>query len=114
MARFVTALALIFASQSHMVIFARQLPQTLKSDDPRNSTERMLVLAPRGPIIVELQITLDGEPYRMRREQLVDNFLKSADANDDGRSTWQEAIANPRLVTGLINDGMNRPSSLLI
>ena len=65
-----------------------------------DNVERILLLSAGGPIIVETQITIDGQPFRIGREKLVDALLKEADTNDDGRSTWKEAAANDRFLPG--------------
>jgi len=63
-------------------------------DDP---TERVLVLSPKGPVIVELDIFLNGRPFRHAREAIVDEMFHLADTNDDGKRTWNELLQNPRL-----------------
>ncbi len=68
--------------------------------DPQENVERFVVLAPRGPIVVEATLLLDGKPFRMAREKLVDEMLKAADTNNDGKSTWKEALDNKRFLFG--------------
>ena len=52
--------------------------------DPKDNVERILVLSPRGPIVIEVQLNRDGQPFRVLREKLVDDMLKAADTNQDG------------------------------
>jgi Ca2+-binding EF-hand superfamily protein len=47
-------------------------------------------------LIVRLTMTIDGEPFRAPRERYIDELLKQADANADGRPTWSEALLNLR------------------
>lgn len=64
------------------------------------SAERFALLLPRGPIVVELRITIDGRPFRAVDEQLVDDALAAADRNLDGRATWGEIFADPQRIFG--------------
>ncbi|MBT4868075.1 MAG: hypothetical protein HON53_23475 [Planctomycetaceae bacterium] len=71
-----------------------------KDDDPNDPRERFLVLTPGGPVVVEARIMLDGKPFRLEREKLVAELLRSADTDGDGKPTWQEGVANPRFGSG--------------
>ena len=67
--------------------------------DPRdNSVERILLCTPVGPLAVELKLSIDGQPYRAQREELVDDLLELADRDHDGRPTWDEVYADPKHV----------------
>ncbi|OYV89208.1 MAG: hypothetical protein B7Z73_07045 [Planctomycetia bacterium 21-64-5] len=78
-----------------------KMPADAPSPEPRDlSAERLLLLLPRGPLIVELRITIDGHPFRAPREELVDELLKAADRDRDGRPTWGEVFADPKRVFG--------------
>ena len=39
---------------------------------------RMLLMCPGGPLIIDLDVTVDGEPFRSRREQAIDIALQPA------------------------------------
>src|SRR5262245_40634282 len=67
--------------------------QTVDRTDP---LERMLILTPAGPLVVEASMTNDGQSFHEPREKLVDELLAAADTNKDGKSTWGEAVANSR------------------
>jgi Ca2+-binding EF-hand superfamily protein len=54
-----------------------------------------VVLAPTGPIIVEAHVTIDGKPFRLAREKLVDDMLTGAGADGDGKVKWQDAMKSP-------------------
>src|SRR5438045_2682092 len=64
------------------------------------SKERILVIAPGNPIIVELQLRIDGRPHAEALEKLVDEVLALADTDGDGRPTWKELIASKRVKYG--------------
>lgn len=59
-----------------------QLPERVDRDDPWN---RILMLSPKRPIVIDLAVFLDGKPYRAARENWIDEVLtagksKSGDA----------------------------------
>ncbi|HVX10761.1 MAG TPA: hypothetical protein VHC22_06240 [Pirellulales bacterium] len=60
------------------------------------SSERLALFLPEGMLIVELRMTIDGQPYRSAREELVDDALKRADHDGDGRATWDEVFTDPK------------------
>jgi Ca2+-binding EF-hand superfamily protein len=45
-------------------------------------------------------MTIEGQPFNVPREKLVDELLKQADTDGDGKPTWKEAISNPRFGFG--------------
>jgi Ca2+-binding EF-hand superfamily protein len=46
--------------------------------DPDSKTRRLLVLAPGGPLIVRLTMTIDGQPFRTPRASLASNSGEDA------------------------------------
>jgi Ca2+-binding EF-hand superfamily protein len=68
--------------------------------DLKDSTERVLFLAPGGPILVELDIKLDGKPFRTLREKIIDELMQQTDTDNNGNHTWKEAFSNPRFAFG--------------
>src|SRR5262245_61743709 len=63
--------------------------------------DRMLILAPGGPIVLQTNAFIDGLTQQEVREKIIDDVLKQADTDRDGKSTWKEALENPRfLYTG--------------
>lgn len=64
--------------------------------DPKDPSELVLVLSPKGPVIVRLDIYVDGKPYRAAREAIVDELMEYADSNEDEKYTWEELLNNPR------------------
>ena len=79
---------------------------TVREDvDRDNPHERFLLLLPDGPVIVSVEITIDGAPYQHRREALIDEQIKAADVDGDGRTTWDEALTSPRFTLGRFQVG---------
>lgn len=58
------------------------------------NAERFVILSPGGPLVVELRMTIDGQPFRAPREELIDQVLKLADRDGDGRPTWEEVFSD--------------------
>ncbi|MFQ5731330.1 MAG: hypothetical protein ACE5KM_05165 [Planctomycetaceae bacterium] len=69
----------------------------VRDADANDPVERILVFSPRGPLVVELAIYVDGKPFRMAREKIVDEMMKFADKDEEG--TWMEALKDPRFAT---------------
>jgi hypothetical protein len=67
-----------------------------KDVDAKDNVERMLLLFPGGPAVVQMNVNVDGQPFRMAREKLVEELLASSDTDGDKKPTWPEAFANPR------------------
>lgn len=68
--------------------------------DPANKSERVLLLLPGGPVVVETILTIDGQPFQSHREQMITDALQEADADNDGKVTWDEAVARPSFAGG--------------
>ena len=75
--------------------------EAVPSEQPTNvSTERFLLFTPTNPLIVELQLTIDGRPHTEALSRLVEEVLKLADEDGDGRATWKELTASNRIKYG--------------
>lgn len=61
--------------------------------DP-NALARVLLITPAGPLLVELAITVDDQPFRTARQRLVEHMLRAADVDGDGRLAWDELFDN--------------------
>lgn len=84
---------------------AAQVPEEV---DAADATERVLLLTPTGPLVIELAMTIDGQPFRTEREALIESMLKAADTDEDGQPTWNEAFGNPKFLAGrLVNYARN-------
>jgi Ca2+-binding EF-hand superfamily protein len=64
------------------------------------SKERILLLTPGSPLVIEFQLTIDGRPHTAALENLVDEVMKLADADGDGRATWKELCECKRIKYG--------------
>jgi Ca2+-binding EF-hand superfamily protein len=64
------------------------------------SKERMLLLAPGNPLVVELHLTIDDQPHTEALVRLVDEVLKLGDTDGDGRTMWKELCASRRVKYG--------------
>lgn len=98
-------------------------PKVAKADDQdaeleaqkpaeKATRERLLLFTPAGPLVVDLALSIDGQPYRAQREELVEELLELADRDHDGRPTWAEVYADPKHVFSrrlqLSNEQMDR------
>lgn len=59
-------------------------------------TKRMLLYTPSGPLIVEFVLRIDGRGAIEMNDAFVDELLKAADTDKDGKTTWLEALSNQR------------------
>lgn len=79
---------------------ANATPPTAAEKSPAPPTptapgaERIALLTPGGPLLVDIVLTVDGSPYDKEFESQLDKVLAAADDDGDGRATWQELIAN--------------------
>lgn len=83
---------------------------------PPKSLERILLLTPVSPLVVELELSIDGRPHAEALEQLVDEVLTIADTDGDDRATWAEITTSPRFLYGQFGnlpiDGTNGPEQI--
>ncbi|MEX0712754.1 MAG: hypothetical protein WD278_10420 [Pirellulales bacterium] len=70
-------------------------------EPPPDSVERFALFTPGGPLVVELAMTIDGQPYGMARAEVIDDLLQQADVDGDGRPTWKEVLGNKALMARL-------------
>ena len=93
----------VVRAQAAAALQARQSsrnPGVAKDVDRKDASKRGLVLTPAGPIVIEFRIMVDGKPYRELTESIVDEMMKDADTDKDGKATWKEAVANARFGFG--------------
>jgi len=64
------------------------------------ATERFALLAPGGPLIVDVIITIDGDLHSSALEELVEEAYEAADTDGDGQRTWQEVADSPKFMYG--------------
>jgi Ca2+-binding EF-hand superfamily protein len=72
--------------------------------EPAYGTERIMILAPDGPVIVELRMSIDGQPHTGALDELVAEVLRLANTNGDGRPTWQEVVESKRFKYGQLGN----------
>lgn len=70
--------------------------------DPLDPIERFALLTPGGPLVVKASLTIDGRPFRQAREELIREMIAAADQDQDGKTTWTEAMASRRFTLGRI------------
>jgi Ca2+-binding EF-hand superfamily protein len=94
----------VLAAQQQTAVVARSMnygPTPVREEvDPQDTVERVLLLSPGGPLVIELTLTIDGQPFNVPREALVDELLEDADTDQDDKPTWKEAMENPRFGFG--------------
>lgn len=66
----------------------------------RRVSERILLLAPGRPVLIDLVLTIDGEPHAGALEKLIDDVLELVGSESDGRVTWKELCAHRRIKYG--------------
>lgn len=52
--------------------------------------ERIVLLAPGGPVVVDAWLTIDGRPHHEMFDEILDTAMAAGDTNGDGRPTWKE------------------------
>lgn len=62
--------------------------------------ERFLFLLPSGPIIAEISMTIDAQPYWTYREKMIEKLLAGDPKVDGGRVSWLAILKNPRATNG--------------
>jgi hypothetical protein len=85
-------------------------PESPSDDPPANGTstpsnqskdpERIAVLTPGGPLLVDARLSIDGRPHTEVFAALVGRVLDAGDTDGDGRSTWAEWAANQEFLRG--------------
>jgi Ca2+-binding EF-hand superfamily protein len=64
------------------------------------SKERIVLMAPLNPFIIEFHFTIDGQPHADALQRLVDEVIKLADSDGDGRPSWKEVTSSKRFKYG--------------
>ncbi|MEW4565005.1 hypothetical protein AB1K70_20940 [Bremerella sp. JC770] len=68
--------------------------------EPYVKPQRLLVFTSQGPIRVDVFLWIEDKPYDQALEELIDHVLTLADANQDGKATWEELANQPELRSG--------------
>jgi len=64
------------------------------------TAERVILLTSLGPILIELQLSIDGRPHSQAMQRLADYVLGIADTDNSGDVTWDEVTSNPNFRSG--------------
>ena len=67
-----------------------RVAKDVDADDPG---VRCLLVCPGGPLIVDLQILIDGQPFRLKRENAIDQARASAMATLADESNGEDAVS---------------------
>jgi Ca2+-binding EF-hand superfamily protein len=81
--------------------------------DPQDPYERFAILTPGGPVVVQVALTIHGQPFRAVREKLIDDMLAAADKDKDGKATWDEAATSPRFTLGRLRFSSEQKQSMI-
>ena len=67
---------------------------------PPAGVERFLLFTHKSPLVVEVEIRIGGGSHSQALARLVDDVLKAADTDADGRPTWKELTESKRFIYG--------------
>ncbi len=81
-------------------------PSQLPSGADANALARLLLVTPDGPLVVEMVITVDGQPFRTARRTLVDHVMRAGDVDGNGRVSWAELLDNTWRALGRSSDAV--------
>ncbi len=71
--------------------------------------ERIILIAPGGPLVVDVWLSIDGRSHREGVEEIIDTALAAGDTNGDGRKTWKEWRENVEYFSQVVpNQAPNR------
>jgi Ca2+-binding EF-hand superfamily protein len=73
----------------------KEKKQEPKAEPPKPiERERIAILTPGGPLLMDVRLTLDGHAYAEGVRSEVNEVLAAADVNKDGKPTWSELFDN--------------------
>lgn len=62
--------------------------------------ERIVLLAPGGPIVIDVMLHFQGQNFDSALAHLADEAFRIADQEGDGKTTWEDLANNPRFRSG--------------
>jgi Ca2+-binding EF-hand superfamily protein len=62
--------------------------------EEKSTPERIAILTPGGPLLVDVHITIGGKPLATAFDELVKRVLDTGDSDHDGQATWKELVAD--------------------
>lgn len=74
--------------------------ETATERPPFATTARLLVLTPEWPLIIDLAVTVDGQPLQDKFNESIAFVRAYADQNGDGNTTWKEMTTHVGIVYG--------------
>jgi len=69
--------------------------------------ERILLLTPGGPLVVDVSFTIAGQSHNQAIQALIERVLAAADTDSDGRPTWQEWKDNTEFFQQELDEAAN-------
>lgn len=83
---------------------AAEIAPTVPTDSTTETfdTHRFLLLAQRGPMLIEACVSVNGQAPSQNVAPAIEYTLRAADTNDDGISSWSELGQNKPFVGGLL------------
>ena len=67
---------------------------------PPAGVERFILFTHRSPLVVEVELRIGGGSHSDALARLVEDVLKAADTDADGRPTWKELTESKRFIYG--------------
>lgn len=64
------------------------------AESPAPTPERIAILTPGGPLLIDLQLTIASESHTKAFDALVKRVLDAGDSDHDGQPTWKELVAD--------------------
>ncbi len=73
---------------------------------PGGQAERIVLLAPEGPLVIELRLTIDGARPDEALQAVIDQAIVLGDVNQDGSPTWEEITKESSLRLGELGNAV--------
>ncbi|MBC8351533.1 MAG: hypothetical protein H8E66_06070 [Planctomycetes bacterium] len=70
------------------------------ADLEKAPSERFLLLTRDGPLVIDVVLRINDQPYTNALEQLVESVLKDIEGDEGEQETWAEMIDNPKFAYG--------------
>ena len=68
--------------------------------EPVTPVGRIILFTPVGPLVLDLVVTIDGEPLTNARQRTVDEMVAKLMSEANGELTWESALDDPRFSLG--------------
>lgn len=69
-------------------------------EEPELPPQRILLLTAGGPLVIDVQVVIDGESHEAALQRLAKQALAAADEDQDGTPTWTELTNSERFKYG--------------